>query len=243
MYGKSFSRMYQGSMVGAGSHVFAIWGYCISCADPEDHTVELNPVLLSAVIGDSQERVQAAIDFLCAPDKQSHCKDHEGRRLLHQGGYAYFLVTHEQYRDVKNSEELREYFREQKRKQRQSKTVQDSPNTPASAYVSASESGMGDCKEGRKGDMTDEDFWKTIQEKFSWVDVSRERSKMEAWLLTPKGRGRHITRRFVVNWLSKIDAPMEQRRPALPQPLTPAQLEIQRKALAKRDEANGKDHA
>jgi len=112
-------------MVGAGSHVFAVWGYCISCADPEDHTVDLNPTLLATIIGESVERVEEAITFLTDPDPKSHCQDHEGRRLLPQGGLAYFLVTHEQYRNVKNSEELRQYFRENKRKQRLSKTVQD----------------------------------------------------------------------------------------------------------------------
>ena len=117
--------MYQGSMVGAGSHVFAVWGYCISCADPEDHTVDLNPMLLATIIGETEDRVVEAIAFLSAPDPKSHCQDHDGRRLLPQGGHAYFLVTHEQYRNVKNSEELRQYFRETKRKQRLSKNVQD----------------------------------------------------------------------------------------------------------------------
>lgn len=113
------------------------------------------------------------------------------------------------------------------------KKTETETETEGNAYA------LHDAKHDAKHvELTDDDFWKVMAEKFSWVDVSRERSKMEAWLLTPKGRGRHITRRFVVNWLSKIDAPMEQRRPALPQPLTPAQLEIQRKALAKRDEAN-----
>lgn len=63
-------------------------------------------------------------------------------------------------------------------------------------------------KRTRKANLTDDEFWKAMSEKFSWVDVSKERSKMEAWLLTPQGRGRHITRRFVVNWLCKTDKPM-----------------------------------
>ncbi len=64
MYGKHFSSMYEGSMVGAGSHVFAVWGYVISKADPEAHTIDLNPMLISCIIGDSVERVKSAITFL-----------------------------------------------------------------------------------------------------------------------------------------------------------------------------------
>ena len=37
------------------------------------------------------------------------------------------------------------------------------------------------------------------------IDVGRELSKMDAWLLTPKGKGRKKTKAFIVNWLNKID--------------------------------------
>jgi hypothetical protein len=141
MYGKSFSRMYQGSMVGSGSHVYAVWGYCISCADPEEHTVDLNPVLLSAIIGDTVEKMKEAISYLCSPDPDSHCQDANGARLVHETGFSYFLVTHEAYRGMKNNEELREYHRENKRKQRAKKNVhnvlgQSMDPASASAYAS-----------------------------------------------------------------------------------------------------------
>lgn len=147
MYGKMFSRMYQGSMVGAGSHVFAVWGYCIATAEPESHVVDLNPVLLSAIIGDSEERINQAIEYLCRPDPASHNKEHEGRRLLPTTGFEYFLVSHEQYRNMTNNEDLRAYFRDKKREQRgKSKTVLDSlgqsqDSASASASVSVSEEG------------------------------------------------------------------------------------------------------
>lgn len=57
---------------------------------------------------------------------------------------------------------------------------------------------------------TDETFWPEITKLYSWVDVERERQKMRAWLMTPKGKGRKLTRRFVVNWLNKCDGkPLE----------------------------------
>jgi len=51
----------------------------------------------------------------------------------------------------------------------------------------------------------DTDFWPEIVRLYSWVNVIQEKNKMQAWLLTPKGRGRKLTRRFVVNWLNKCD--------------------------------------
>ena len=112
MYGKAFASMYNGSMVGSGSHVFAVWGYCIANADPETHTVRLNPTLLATIIGDSEQRIKEAIEILCAPDKRSQCGDHDGRRLLDMDGMVYFMVTHERYRNIKNSADKTEYMRE-----------------------------------------------------------------------------------------------------------------------------------
>ena len=83
MYGKCFSSMYEGSMVGAGPVVFAVWGYCIAKADL-DGTVLLNPDLLAPVIGTSREEIVSAIQFLTQPDEHSKNPEHEGRRLLHQ---------------------------------------------------------------------------------------------------------------------------------------------------------------
>ena len=40
---------------------------------------------------------------------------------------------------------------------------------------------------------------------YKGIDIDKELSKMDAWFLTPKGRGRKKTKAFIVNWLNKID--------------------------------------
>jgi hypothetical protein len=40
------------------------------------------------------------------------------------------------------------------------------------------------------------------------IDIDRELAKMDAWLLTPKGRRRRKTRQFIVNWLNNADQPL-----------------------------------
>ncbi len=47
---------------------------------------------------------------------------------------------------------------------------------------------------------------------YSHIDIDRELAKMDAWLLTPKGRGRKKTRQFIVNWLNKIDVPVQTKQ-------------------------------
>ena len=117
MYGKFFASAFTGSMYGAGPDVFAVWAYVI--ANTRDSQVELNPVLLASTLGTTQERVQAAIDFLCAPDSRSRSKDAEGRRLLREGEYAYSVPTFAAYRAIRNEDDRREYNRIKKAEQRE----------------------------------------------------------------------------------------------------------------------------
>ena len=116
MYGKHFVSMYTGSMVGAGLNVFAVWGYAI--ANVVKSRVELNPKLLSLLLGCDEQEVVDAMDYLCCPDTKSRSKDHDGRRLIKEGEYQYFLPTYEAYRKILNEDERREYNRQKQAESR-----------------------------------------------------------------------------------------------------------------------------
>jgi hypothetical protein len=109
MYGKHFAAMYTGSMLGAGTDVFAVWGYVIS------HTiasvVELNPKLLAYILGAKESEIIKAIEYLCAPDPNSRSQEEDGRRLVKTGTFSYLVVNHEVYRGIRSEEERREYNR------------------------------------------------------------------------------------------------------------------------------------
>ena len=117
MYGKFFRSIFEGSMCGAGSHVFAVWGYCIAYAAFDGH-VTLNPRIMVAQIGESEEKIRQAIDYLCSPDPHSTSKEHGGARLLKEGVFEYFLVNHQTYRNIRNKEERRDYMRLKQRESR-----------------------------------------------------------------------------------------------------------------------------
>ena len=116
-YGKIFSSTFTGSMVGAGSDVFAVWSYVIS--NTIQGQVELNPVLLSAIIGCPKDRIVAAIEFLCKPDPDSRNKESDGARLVKEGQFAYLVVSHFIYRSMQDEDERREYNRIKKRESRE----------------------------------------------------------------------------------------------------------------------------
>jgi hypothetical protein len=116
MYGKSFESKYEGSMVGAGVYVFAVWDYCIT--KNRSGIVELNPKLLAFVLdGDvdgskrSAEHIEAAIEFLTRPDLDSRSKESEGRRLMKEGTFQYRMVNWAAYDGLKSVAEQREYNR------------------------------------------------------------------------------------------------------------------------------------
>lgn len=152
MYGKIFESLYEGSMVGAGPTVFAVWGYCIAKAD-RGGIVILNPALLAPIIGTSRIDIERAIEYLERPDPNSKNPDHEGRRLLKMSGFAYFVVSHAVYRGMKNGEDRREYMREYMRKRRGEEAVNSLQSlqkltkvNPVS--VSASASGSASASDG-----------------------------------------------------------------------------------------------
>lgn len=125
MFGKFFASTFTGSMMGAGPEVFAVWGYVI--ANTHGSQVELNPRLLSAVIGTSPETIQRAIDYLCAPDPNSRSKVEDGKRLIREGEFAYRVPNFEAYRAVRDEEDRRAYNR---RKQAESRARRRTVNTP-----------------------------------------------------------------------------------------------------------------
>lgn len=119
MYGKIFSSTFGGSMFGAGPDVFALWGYVI--ANAQDSRVELNPRVLAATIGTTTAKVDEAIEFLCRPDPESRNQEHEGRRLVQEGQYQFFVVSHEIYRSMRDEEERRAYNARKQREHRERK--------------------------------------------------------------------------------------------------------------------------
>jgi hypothetical protein len=132
VYGKFFASTFTGSMFGAGPDVFSVWGYVI--ANAVNSTVELNPILLAAVIGSSPEKMTEAIEYLCRPDPRSRNPEHDGRRLLYESGFQYHVVSHSLYRAMRNNEELRAYNRakqQESRERRRNSSPKDTQTTDA----------------------------------------------------------------------------------------------------------------
>lgn len=109
-FGRIFESMYQGSMVGAGPDVFAVWPYVI--AHMRAHAehgalVELNPKLLAFILGASEAQIEKAINFLCDQDPDSRSKAEDGKRLVRMGQFVYRVVNGAEYMAVRAKEDAR----------------------------------------------------------------------------------------------------------------------------------------
>jgi hypothetical protein len=120
MYGRIFTSVYEGSMVGAGLAVFGVWNYVI--AKTRMGYVELNPKHLSLLLTgglEKEKELGEAIEFLCRKDAKSRNKAEGGARLVKEGEYQYRVVSYMEYDKIRSKEDLREYNR---RKQEESRT-------------------------------------------------------------------------------------------------------------------------
>lgn len=144
MWGKHFASMYEGSMRGAGSAFFAVWGYVISHMQPNrthGTTVELNPGIIGFLLGEKQEVVEEVIEKMCGPDDRSRTKDKEGRKLEKIGEYSYLVVNGDYYRKIRNEQDRREYQRKKQAEYRRRKKEKGGPLAGEGAAVKALEAG------------------------------------------------------------------------------------------------------
>jgi len=125
-YGKHFGSMYERSMVGAGAHVFAVMGYVIAKQQADKvhgSYVELNPKLLAAVIGEPEDKILKAIEYLSSPDDNSTTKAEGGRRIVKVDQFGYRVVNGAKYRAIRDEEERRKQNRDAQRKFRLNKSL------------------------------------------------------------------------------------------------------------------------
>jgi hypothetical protein len=90
--------------------------------------------------------------------------------------------------------------------------------THAHAQEEGKGRGTGKEREGDKGTAsatrvpkTPDEFLKSLRENpaYKSIDIDRELAKMDAWLQTPKGKRRQKTKGFILNWLNRIDTPID----------------------------------
>lgn len=179
MYGRVFEHMYEGSMLGAGINVFAVWNYILAKA--RRGSVEVNPVLIAFKLGGTADDVVSALEFLQKPDPESRSKEEEGRRIVRDGQYQYRIVNWQHYEDIRNEAERRVYVREAVAKHRDKVKVKVETDAEWLATLASDPTYLG-------------------------IDINKEYGKCLAWCGVNK---RKATRRMFINWINRAEKPMD----------------------------------
>lgn len=110
MYVKLFRSLFYGSLSGRSDpqHVFM----CLLAHSDRDGNVELPAPLIAAMCGLPQERVDAALAVLEAPDPDSRSPELDGRRLAAAGQWRWSIVNYLKYRAVRDGDERRAQTRD-----------------------------------------------------------------------------------------------------------------------------------
>ena len=122
MYGKLFKSLYDGSMMGAGLNVHALWPYVIANKD-EEGFLEINPKLVAFKLGGTIQDITSALEYLMAPDPESRSKHEGGRRLLQIEDHLYWVVNHKSYDEIRRIEDRKEQNRKAQAKLRAKKKL------------------------------------------------------------------------------------------------------------------------
>jgi hypothetical protein len=202
MYGKSYESMYEGSMVGAGINVFAVWNYIITKA--RGGAVEINPRLLAFTLGGKEDEVVAALEFLQQPDPISRSKDCEGRRLIKDGQFQYRVVNWEKYQEIKNAADKREYNRVKQAEYRAKKSSQSTVPEPEKEEIKKN----GIAHLTKRDFVANDDAWLTGLEQdptYAGLNIRTEFGKMSAWC---SANHKQPSRRRFVNWINRADKPL-----------------------------------
>ena len=161
MFAKIFAQIFDSSIASdyIVRHVFMD---LLVLADREG-VVDMTLDAISRRTNVPEEVVSHAISVLMTPDPSSRSGDEEGRRLIpidSRRNWGWQIVNYEHYRNLKDEEARRAYFRDKKREQRAkssptlSNAVKDSPTLSHRHNASASNSGFLSGSFNREDDVS-----------------------------------------------------------------------------------------
>ena len=137
MYGKVFSSMFRGSLHGQWEAIVTFTAM-IALAEREGE-VDMTAEALAATTSIPLDIILKGIASLEASDPNSRTPDHDGRRILRVSetrAWGWVITNYAHYRDFRSAEERREYFKDQKRKQRATGDVHQCPPESTAVHQS-----------------------------------------------------------------------------------------------------------
>lgn len=184
-YTKLFSSITESTIWSEPDYVRVLWITMLSKADQHGRVWASIPGL-AHLARISNELCEEALNKLLSPDPYSRTPDHEGRRIEKIDG-GWRLLNHGKYREIKDSEDLKEKARLRKQKQRMSQKMSRIVTDVTQCHDNITEQNKTEEKKENKeeGCVTPfEDSWKLWKKYRSLTMIQEPVAKQ---LLTGRG--------------------------------------------------------
>ena len=119
MYGKIFESIYDGTLVEDWRALVTFQQMIVLC--DADGIIDMTPSAISRRTGIPIEHIKAGIEILENEDPYSRTEGEGGRRIVRledHRPWGWYLVNHEKYKHLQDSDTVRAQNRERKRRQR-----------------------------------------------------------------------------------------------------------------------------
>jgi hypothetical protein len=124
MYAKIFESIYDGSLRKDWKALVTFQQLLVLC--DEEGYVDKTPDAISSRTTIPIEIIEHGLNELSSADPDSRSRDEDGRRIVliaPPRKWGWRIVNYQSYRDIRSKEELRSYWKGQKREQRQSESA------------------------------------------------------------------------------------------------------------------------
>ena len=226
-YTKLFSHIITSSIWDEDDQTRILWITLLALSDKYGEVMASVPGLAN-VSRLPIESVKRGIGKLSSPDEHSRTPDEEGRRIVKIDG-GWEIINYELHRRMASLDERREKSAERMRRYRKRRKEEGSPVTQSVTQCRGSvtqrygsvthqtDNADADAeypppspslkiKEGNSDNgESNPDFLESIRKLRPDVDLDAVMRDIKLWKLIPRNKDRKITKRFVINWVKKID--------------------------------------
>lgn len=234
MYGKIFEEIFDSTIMQHGGDTVYVFIAMIVLSDYQGY-LRVAPAALARRIDKPIDIVQTAIKILEQPDHHSNTPTHEGRRIIPlseitngEENRGWLIVNKEKFRELQDHDTVRVQTRERVKRHRENKkndvtvsnalkrNVTDSNgskrHTDTNTNINKKGSMRGNKNQKSPSELAS-DFLEQVKMNpaYKHIDLDFESAKMDLWLTTRPGRKK--TKRFVMNWLNKIEPPLPSAPP------------------------------
>ena len=165
----------------------------------------------------SVDDCQKAVEKLLSPDPDGMDQLEQGRRIR-AVEHGWLVINGESYRLRRDNEDRKEYQRVYHREYRRKQSVNKRKHSSTELNIVNPSDQIRSDENNKNGavppqqSLVLEELLTELKPVYPYIDLEVEKSKIRGWFIANPGK-RKLTRRFVINWLNRVDKPLIDIKP------------------------------